>query len=334
MISFQKATKKQAKARIGLVGPAGSGKTYSALAIAATLGARVAVVDTERGSASKYSDKFSFEVLELTTHSPERYVEAIQAAEQAGFDVLIIDSLSHAWIGKDGALDQVDKRASSGRDNNFTAWRHVTPMHNALVDAMLGAKLHIIATLRSKTEWVLEKEMKNGREITVPRKIGMAPVQREGLDYEFDIVGDLDTEHNLTISKTRCSELANQIIRKPGKEFAETVRSWLTDGAAVIVPATATPGPASQPQANSAPKQTDEKLAEGVKPIAAPAPPDKALEEQLAERMRAAKSQAELDGVAGEIAGLVRAGKIAADARGRLLAVYETVAKKGWSAAA
>jgi hypothetical protein len=224
-VQFTPATKHASRLRLALAGPAGSGKTYSALAIAAALPQPVAVIDTERGSASKYSDLFKFSTLELESFHPDRYIEAIHAAAEAGFETLVIDSLSHAWMGKDGALELVDRAAKRAQTaNSFGAWREVTPLHNALVDAMIGARLHLIVTLRSKTEYVQEKDDK-GR--TVIRKMGMAPVQRDGLEYEFDVYGDLDQDNNLIVGKTRCPALAGQIIRKPGAGLAATLTTWL-----------------------------------------------------------------------------------------------------------
>ena len=226
---FEKATKKRARARVALIGPTGSGKTYSALAIGTHLGTRVAVIDTERGSASKYAGIFQFDVLELETFSPETYVDAIASAADEGFNVLIVDSLSHAWTGKEGALEQVDRAAARSKSgNSFAAWREVTPMHNQLVDALVGAPMHVIATMRSKTEYVLEKD---DRGKSTPRKIGMAPVQRDGIEYEFDVVGDLDYENRLVITKTRCPEFSGAVIKKPGEDVAIKLRAWLTDGA-------------------------------------------------------------------------------------------------------
>lgn len=232
-VTFQRATKHQAKLRLALIGLAGSGKTYSALAVATNLvpGGRVALIDTERGSASLYADRFSFDTLDLERHAPDEYVEAIQAAEKAGYDVVVIDSLSHAWAGRDGALEQVDKIAKrEGRTNNFTAWRDVTPQHNKLVDAMLSCKMHLIATLRSKMEYVLEPDEKGKM---VPRKIGLAPIQREGLDYEFTCVGDMNLDHNLIVSKSRCLGVIapGDIVERPGEKLASKLREWLGSGA-------------------------------------------------------------------------------------------------------
>ena len=230
-MTFQKATKKSARLRMALIGVAGAGKTYTALSIAQNLGDRVAVVDTERGSASKYSDLFEFDVMEMESYGPKMYVDAIKAAEEAGYDVLIIDSLSHAWAGKDGALEMVDraaKRAQSG--NTFGAWRDVSPLHNQMVDAIVSSRIHVIATMRAKTEYVQEKDPKSGR--TTVRKIGLAPVQRDGLEYEFDVVATLDSDNNLIVGKTRCPSIAGAVFNKAGKEIARSLKNWLTDGAA------------------------------------------------------------------------------------------------------
>ncbi len=232
---FKPATKKQSKLRLALTGPSGSGKTYSALAIAAGLGERIAVIDTEHGSASLYADAFRFDTCNLESFSPEAYIEAIKGAEEAGYDVLIIDSLSHAWIGKDGALEQVDTASrKSGNKNSYFAWRDVTPRHNALVEAILQSKSHVIATMRAKTEYALDKDDKGK---VTPRKIGMAPVQRDGMEYEFSIAGELDLEHNFNVTKTRCSALAGQLIHKPGVPLAQTLKAWLDSGAPAEVKA-------------------------------------------------------------------------------------------------
>ena len=227
---FKKATKAQAKARVALIGPSGSGKTYTAMVLAKTLAGdgRFAVIDTERGSASKYSDEFDFDVLELSTFEPDKYVQAIQAAGDAGYAVLVIDSLSHAWSGIGGALEQVDKaKDRSYSKNSFDAWRSVTPMHNALVDAILSSKCHIVATMRVKTEYVIEKN-DNGK--NVPRKVGLAPVQRDGMEYEFDVVADIDPDHKMVVTKSRCKRLADAVITKPKAADFKPLVEWLQDG--------------------------------------------------------------------------------------------------------
>lgn len=227
---FQKASKTLSRLRLALVGPSGSGKTYSALAIATGLGSRIAVIDTERGSASKYAGVFSFDTVQLETFHPQKYIDAILAAEKAEFDVLIIDSLSHAWIGKEGALDLVDAAAKRSRSGNtFNAWRDVTPLHNSMIDAILRSKCHVIITLRTKTEYVVELDQATGR--SVPRKVGLAPVQRAGLEYETDIVAELDLDHNLSVSKSRCPELSGTVTQRPGADFGRKLAAWLSDGA-------------------------------------------------------------------------------------------------------
>lgn len=232
---FQRATKRTARLRMALIGPAGSGKTFTALSIATALSDKVAVIDTERGSASKYSDLFTFDVMEPDVFSPRTYIDAIVDADQAGYEVLVIDSLSHAWMGRGGALEMVDNASKrNGGGNNFSAWRDVTPQHNAMVDAIIGARLHIIATLRSKMEYVQEKD-ERGK--TVIRKVGLQPVQRDGLEYEFDVVADLDQENNLVIGKTRCSNLYGRVFHRAGADVAGVLVTWLGSGKIIDSPA-------------------------------------------------------------------------------------------------
>jgi hypothetical protein len=231
MSRFQKATRKQLKLRLALCGPTGSGKSLTALKVAAYLGTRIAVIDTENRSASKYVGREGvpeFDVLELESYSPKTYVDAIHDAEREGYDVIVIDGISQAWSGKDGALEQVDKAAKRSQSGNtFMAWRDITPLHNQFVDAMVHCKAHLIVTMRVKTEWVLEE---NERGKKVPRKVGMAIEQRAGLDYEMDVVGDLDIDHNLMISKTRCADLDGAVIHKPGRDLAEKLLAWVGEG--------------------------------------------------------------------------------------------------------
>jgi len=233
---FKKATKQQSKLRLTLDGPAGSGKTFTALRFAHALakGAPIAVLDTERGSASKYTGEapdgtpWEFDVLELTNFAPSNYVEAILSAGISGYAVLVIDSLSHAWEGRGGALEMKDNAAASMRTrNDYTAWRNVSPEHNRMVDAILQSPLHVITTMRSRMEYVQEKD-ESGK--TTIRKIGLSPIQRPGMEYEFDVVADIDIDHTLRVSKSRCSAIADVIANKPGPGFLIPLIAWLESG--------------------------------------------------------------------------------------------------------
>jgi len=228
MSGFKKATKANAWLRLGLIGPAGSGKTMTALRVAHGLGGRIAVIDTERGSASLYAGErgLGFDVLELETYEARHFIEAIADAEAAGYEVLVIDSLSHAWAGKGGILEFVDKAAKRSGGGSFSGWRDATPLHNQLVDAILGAKMHVICTLRSKVEHVIEQV--NGK--TQVRKVGLQPVQRDGLEYEFTVVGDVNQDHELIVTKTRAAFLKDQIIREAGEDLGKQLRQWLGSG--------------------------------------------------------------------------------------------------------
>ncbi|MGI9951427.1 ATP-binding protein [Moorellaceae bacterium AZ2] len=226
---FKKAMRKQAKIRLALFGPSGSGKTYSALLIARGLvgqQGRIAVIDTERGSASLYADITPFDVCELEPpFTPEKYIEAIKAAEQGGYDVIIIDSLSHAWAGTGGILDIHDAAAAKEK-NSWSAWRLVTPRHNDLVDAMLQSTCHVIATLRAKQEYV---PVEDGGKTKI-QKVGLAPVQRDGLEYEFTLVFNLDASHNAVASKDRTQLFDGQVVRL-SPATGMKLREWL-EGAA------------------------------------------------------------------------------------------------------
>jgi AAA domain len=226
---FRPATKAKAKARIALTGPSGSGKTMTALITATNLGDSVAVIDTERGSASKYSGAkgFAFDTLEMYRHDPSDLPKALAAAAASGHDVVVVDSLSHFWFGTGGMLEQVDaaaKRSYSG--NTFAGWKDAAPIERAMIDALVSYPGHVIVTMRVKTEWVIE-----GR---TPRKVGLKPEQRHGIEYEFDIVGDLDEQNTLIVSKSRCPDLTGAVIRKPDGAFAQTILGWLDDGAEAI----------------------------------------------------------------------------------------------------
>lgn len=239
-IQFAKATKTDAKLRLSIVGPSGAGKTYTSLAIATHLvpGGKVALIDTEHGSASKYADLFDFSVAEMTPpFHPDKYVEAIRQAAAAGFDVLILDSLSHAWNGSGGLLDIVEEISKRMKNpNSFAAWKDATPIQTRLFDGIVNAPIHIIATMRSKTEYVLQDD---GRGRQVPRKVGMAPIQRENSEYEFDVVLDMDADNNAVVSKTRCTALTGRVFARPSADIAAILADWLHGETPQDKPATA-----------------------------------------------------------------------------------------------
>jgi hypothetical protein len=219
---FQKAERKKAKLRLALDGASGSGKTTGALLIAAGLGGRVALVDTEAGSASLYADQFAFDVMELSPpYEPERYIEAIRAAEAAGYDVLILDSITPEWSGDGGCLDIQSKLG--GR---FQDWAKVTPRHNAFLNAMLRSRLHIIATIRSKTEYLVDESQGKRGQIT---KQGAAPQQRDGIEYEFTAIFTLNQNHIARANKDRTRLFDGrdfQISRETGQQLTD----WLEAG--------------------------------------------------------------------------------------------------------
>lgn len=252
--TFRRAERKKAKLRLALFGPAGSGKTYSALRIAKGIGGRVALIDTEAGSGELYSAQFEYDVLQIAApFAPEKYIEAIHAAEAAGYATVIIDSLSHAWAGAGGILD-IQGKAADKVKNSYTAWRDVTPRHNELVESILQAGLHVIVTLRSKTEYVLETNDK-GRQ--VPRKVGLAPVQRDGLEYEFTCCVEVDESHESRFSKDRTSLFSGKDWAPLTEETGAKLLAWLEGGADAPAPAPAAAKPAAAPQTPGAAPPAD-----------------------------------------------------------------------------
>jgi hypothetical protein len=224
-MQFQKATKKQAKLRFFLAGPSGSGKTWTALAMAQHLGKRVALIDTEHHSAEKYASDFEFDTLNLDDPKITAYEQSIIAGDKAGYDVVIVDSLTHAWLAAQQLLD--DEAAKSKSGNNFNAWGKVTPVWNKLLRTIISTNCHVIGTCRSKVDYILETDQRGKQ---VPRKVGMAPIMREGAEYEFDVAAEMDLEHRMIIGKTRCPKLDGQVYVKPGKDVAEILLAWLSEG--------------------------------------------------------------------------------------------------------
>lgn len=223
-MQFQRATRKKAKLRLGVSGPAGSGKTTAALAIASGLGGRIALLDTEAGSASLYSDSCDFDSMNLEApYSPERFVQAIKAAEGAGYDVLILDSVTPEWSGPGGCLELNEQIAQTRyRGNTWSAWSETKPMHRDFIDAILHSKLHVIATMRSKTETV-QTESKQ------IKKLGMKSEQESGFDYEMTIVFEIDHQTHLataTKDRSRLFTAPTHLTEKVGK----TLRDWLDSG--------------------------------------------------------------------------------------------------------
>lgn len=229
MSGFQKATKKQAKLRAAFFGPSGAGKTYTALSTGEGMladGQRMAAIDTERGSMSKYSDRFDFDVLELEDKSIAAYVTALKEAASHGYPVVIIDSLSHAW---QQLLEEIDKLAKAKfRGNTWSAWSEGTPLQRQLIDAILSYPGHVIATMRSKTEWQTSQDG-NGK--SRPVRVGLAPEQGKGVEYEFDLLLEISTDHIANVIKDRTGKFQDQLIEKPGREFGTALAEWLSDGA-------------------------------------------------------------------------------------------------------
>lgn len=233
MLQIQKAVKEQIDLRAAITGPTGGGKTYTALRLAFALGQKVLVIDTERKSARKYATEtpdgftWAFDVIELPDYSPSTYTEAIHLGIKAGYDVIIVDSLSHAWEGEGGILELQQKYGGRYQD-----WAKVNPLHFGLIDAILNAPAHMIVTMRSKMDYAMDTvEDAKGNKHTEVKKIGMAPIQRAGVQYEFDFILDMDNNNVGRVDKTRCSAMRGKTASMPGPAFFQPLIDWLATGA-------------------------------------------------------------------------------------------------------
>lgn len=226
-IQIRKAERVKSKLRLGIAGPSGAGKTMGALKLAKGLGGKICLIDTERGSGDLYAHLYDYDIISLTPpYAPKNYVDAVKAAEEAGYDVIIIDSLSHAWTDEGGLLDQVEKKGGS----SFNAWKDITPQHRTLVNAMLNSTAHIIATMRSKQAYEMEEYIDaKGSKRSRPVKLGLAPVQREGMEYEFTVMMDVNHEHFAQSTKDRTNMFVNEVFQL-NEEIGQRLLNWLNDG--------------------------------------------------------------------------------------------------------
>jgi hypothetical protein len=225
-MEIRQAERKQAKIKMGLQGPSGSGKTYSALLLAYGLTqdwTKIVVIDSEQHSSDLYAHLGNYNVLHLEQpFSPERYFEAIELCEDAKMEVIIIDSISHEWDGSGGILDIHGNMTG----NSFTNWSKVTPRHNAFVQKILQCNCHVVATIRSKQDYILTE--KNGKQ--VPEKVGLKGVTRDGMDYELTLVFELDLKHNAIATKDRTGLFMDKPHFIISTETGTKIKDWCSQG--------------------------------------------------------------------------------------------------------
>jgi len=226
-MELKQSERKNSKIKVAMLGSSGSGKTYSALLVAHGITNdwnKICVIDTEAGSANLYAHLGGYKVLSLDNpFSPERYIQAINACEQAGIEVIIIDSISHCWeylLGTHAAMT----------GSSFMNWGKITPRYNAWIQKILQSNSHIICTIRSKQDYNLTE--KNGK--LVPEKAGTKPIMREGIDYEFTIVLKMDLQHKAKVTKDRTGIFVGQSDFIPSIETGKTILEWCKNEAQVI----------------------------------------------------------------------------------------------------
>jgi hypothetical protein len=225
---LRQASRKKAKIRLGLSAVSGGGKTYSALLIAKGLAhgdfTKVAVIDTENGSADLYSHLGSYNVFTLKApFTPEKYIEAIKICENAKMEVIIVDSITHEWDGVGGILNIADSMTG----NSYTNWAKITPRHNAFIQSILQSDCHMITTVRRKQDYEMTTNS-NGK--LVPQKVGLKEVTREGFEYELTVNLELDTKHNASCSKDRTGLFVGKPDFVPTEETGKLLLEWCESG--------------------------------------------------------------------------------------------------------
>ncbi|MBS1586977.1 MAG: AAA family ATPase [Bacteroidetes bacterium] len=232
-------------------GVSGSGKTYTALALAKTFAGekgKVALIDTEHGRSELYSNLFDFDVAKLNVFSPGAYIDALNQAARAGYKAVVIDSLSHAWIGPGGVLEIAN--------GVFAGWKKATPEQNRLIEALLSSPVHIISTCRMKTGYTVDRDATGKQVVT---KLGLEVVQRDGIEYEFDWVFEMNLDHDAKVIKTPLPDIDGMTFKRPGKDFAEGILRFLSEGITTTEPADETPTP-ELVATTTAPKTTERKI--------------------------------------------------------------------------
>lgn len=241
-MQIKKAERKAVKIKLAITGPSGSGKTMGGLLLAKGLSGKgkVLIIDSEDGSSNLYADHqlvgMDFDVIEIDApYTVTKYLQALEAGQKAQYDVIVIDSISHAWAGEGGLLDKKTALDAGGRGNSYTNWASITKEQEAFKAKIIHSPCHVVVTMRSKQEYIVETNDKGKQ---APRKVGLAPIQRDGMEYEFTTVFDCGMDHNFQASKDRTGIFDGRIEKITEKTGIE-IREWLNSGAPVAKQPTA-----------------------------------------------------------------------------------------------
>lgn len=314
------ATKEQSKLRLAISGPSGSGKTYSMISILQAMGCeRVIVIDTEHGSAAKYSNSFPhrFKVIDnkfwQSNYDPRRLIAVLKELAPHA-DGIVVDSLTHFWMGPGGMLSLVDdfaKKAQQrgGKYDSFGAWKQVDPIYNDLVQTILALPCHFAAGLRAKADYE-DQVGSDGKKKKV--KVGLASQMREGFEYEFDVEGMMDMDHNFIVGKTRCSEIDGKIFPKPAENIGVPLLAWLTDGAPAQLPKVIVDQEANGPDTTPIP------------PTQPPSADEATVFDKLVAELEGLTNEADIKAFGSKATAAKRANEISSEEAGKLNAIYKS----------
>ena len=226
-MELKQSERSKTKIKIGLQGSSGTGKTYSALLVAHGITndwSKICIIDTENGSANLYAHLGAYKVLSMNVpYSPEKYIEAITLCEQSGIEVIIIDSISHCW-------ENLLASHAAMIGNSFVNWNKITPRYNSFIQKILQSNCHIICTMRTKQDYILSE--KNGK--MIPEKAGTKAIMREGIDYEFTVVINMDLAHKAKVTKDRTGIFNGQTEFIPSVETGKIILDWCNNETKII----------------------------------------------------------------------------------------------------
>lgn len=230
MFEIKPAVREATPALIGLWGPSGSGKTYSALLVARGLvgpKGKIVVIDTENGRAKFYANLVGgwLHLDFQPPFTPQRYTEAMQVAEKAGADVIVIDSMSHVWEGEGGTLEQADASDAKG----LLKWKAPKTAFKRMMNNLLRSPVNVIFCLRAKEKYVQMPDK------TIVSQ-GLVPIMEKNFIFEMTVGVQLSPADHCPVAPIKVPEdltAAIPVGKMLSSETGVKIAEWVAGGVAI-----------------------------------------------------------------------------------------------------